>query len=168
MTGKRKITDDIRISMLTDRASGASLKDIASKHGVVASTICRELADLEGKIASMAPGVTKYISLLDTILGDRLRTVLDQITPEKAVEANLAQLATAANLLNAMRRLESGQSTSAQEVKYTKVDLSQHANPSKIIETEAKQVVSSLDAETMRTTMHTISNEENETPSDSE
>jgi hypothetical protein len=73
--------------------------------------------------------VSKYIENLQIIIGGKIAIVLDQITPEKAAEANISQLATALTMLNNMRRLESGESTTSTEVKYSRVDLEEYRRP---------------------------------------
>jgi AcrR family transcriptional regulator len=164
MSRKLIVTDDIRVEMLTDRASGMTLQEIADKHGVTGATVCRHLGDIQGKIAAMAPVVRETIENLQILLGDRMRIALDQLTEAKAADINFLQLTTALDTLNRMRRLESGQATSAQEVKYTRVDLSAH----KIIETQAIQAVSDSTTELMRITTHTADSDANEAPKDIE
>lgn len=73
--------------------------------------------------------VRQYLSNLEIILGDKLRMVLDQITPDKAAEANFSQLVTALSTLHNMLRLETNQTATSHEVKYTKVNLEEYRSP---------------------------------------
>ena len=140
-----KFTEEDRLSMLADRAQGMTLTQIGEKHGVSHGTIVYQLDELEGKIAERAPFVAKYLDALQVILGDKIKIALDGITESKAAEANISALATAANLLNSMRRLESGQATSASEVKYSRINIDDYKNPTKIVEVKEVQAVSSTE-----------------------
>lgn len=86
------------------------------------------MSELEREAARSAPFVQRYLDNLEIILGEKIAMVLDQITEDKAAEANISQLATALTMLNNMRRLEGNQATTSTELKYTRVNLDEYRN----------------------------------------
>jgi hypothetical protein len=136
MARTSKFTAKDRLEILTLKMQGQTAKAIGERYGVSHTTVNNQLTDLEHEVAKSAPFVSKYIENLQIIIGGKIAIVLDQITPDKAAEANISQLATVANLLNNMRRLESGESTTSHEVKYSRVDLSEYQKeptPAKLV-----------------------------------
>jgi len=129
MARSSKFTARDRLEIFKLKAQGLTATAIGERYGVSHTTVNNQLTELEHEVANSAPEVRHYLNSLEVILGGKIAMVLDQITEEKAAEANLAQLATALNLLNDMRRLEANLSTTSTEVKYTRVDLSEHRNP---------------------------------------
>jgi len=129
MARTSKITSKDRLRIATLKIQGWSDEAVGKEFGVSRTTVQNQMTELEREVAKSAPIVRQYLDNIDIILGDKIAMVLEQITPEKAAEANISQLATAVKLLNDMRRLESGEATTSTEVKYTKVDLEPYRNP---------------------------------------
>jgi hypothetical protein len=124
-----KFTAKDRLEIFKLKAQGQTAKAIGERYGVSHTTVNNQLTDLEHEVANSFPMVRQYLSNLEIILGDKMRMVLDGITEEKAAEANLVQLATALTMLNNMLRLETNQSTTSPEVKYSRVDLDEYRRP---------------------------------------
>jgi hypothetical protein len=129
MARTSKFTARDRLEILTLKMQGQTAKAIGERYGVSHTTVNNQLTDLEHEVAKSAPFVSKYIENLQIIIGGKIAIVLDQITEEKAAEANLVQLATALTMLNNMRRLEGNQATTSTEVKYSRVDLEEYRRP---------------------------------------
>jgi len=129
MARTSKFTARDRLDFAAFKAQGLSDKAIGAKYGVSHTTIQNHMSELEREAARSAPVVRQYLDNLEIILGEKIAMVLDQITPEKAAEANIAQLATALTMLNNMRRLEGNQATTSTEVKYSRVNLDEYRRP---------------------------------------
>jgi len=129
MARTSKITTKDRLRIATLKIQGWSDEAVGKEFGVSRTTVQNQMTELEREVANSAPIVRQHMRNLEIILGEKMAMVLDQITEEKAAEANLAQLATALKLLNDMRRLEGDQATTSTEVKYTRVNLDEHRNP---------------------------------------
>ena len=128
MARTSKFTAKDRHEIFKLKAQGHTAKAIGERYGVSHTTINNQLTDLQLEVATEIPEVQQYMKNLEFILSEKMAMVLDQITEEKVAGANIAQLATALNLLNNMRRLETDQTTTSTELKYTRVDLDEHRN----------------------------------------
>jgi hypothetical protein len=143
--GQPKLNDERKAQFMVDKAMGMSNQDLAAKYEISTVTVWSNLKSLEGEIAKMAPYVQQVIKNIEVLVGSKIAMVLDGITQGKVDDANLAALATTLTQLNTVRRLESGQATSTSEVKYSRINIDDYKNPTKIVEVQEVQAVSSTE-----------------------